>query len=219
MNQIFNLKRFGRYTWFVLSMNRWYYGILLVLFTIPATVLSLCGVVPELASILIGFVYICLNFMPNIELNKYGGLTRLMTIPSSWFEKLLFECIVRFSGILIPIGLCSIGFAYGLGSPEMFYSEVLSIGRIAMLSALAMSIFLVFNFDSSRKGKTMTGDPIVFPNWPYVFCMSFVFGNIHSLSQFIDKSQTTMIVFFTIAAIEFIAALIWYPKRRLNGLN
>ena len=219
MNQIFNIKRFLRYTRFTVSMNRWYYGVLLVLFTIPAAVLSLCGVADWLVAGLVGAATFCLSFMPNIELNKYGGLTRLMTIPSSWFEKLLFECIVRFSGILIPIGLCSIGFAYGLGSPEMFYSEVLSIGRIAMLSALAMSIFLVFNFDSSRKGKTMTGDPIVFPNWPYVFCMSFVFGNIHSLSQFIDKSQTTMIVFFAIAAIEFIAALIWYPKRRLNGLN
>lgn len=27
MNQTFNLKRFLRYTRFILSMNRWYYGI------------------------------------------------------------------------------------------------------------------------------------------------------------------------------------------------
>ena len=89
MNQTFNIKRFCRYARYIISANRWYYGVIFVFFTIPAVILTLCEVVPELIMTLIAMPFVGLNIQPNIELTKYGGLMRQMTVPASWFEKLI----------------------------------------------------------------------------------------------------------------------------------
>ena len=212
MNQIFNIKRFLRYSRYIISTNRWYYGVIFVFFTIPAVILTLCEVVPELIMTLIAMPFVGLNIQPNIELTKYGGLMRQMTVPASWFEKLIVEVFVRFSALLIPVGLCSIGFSLGLGSPEWFYSAAI-FGSGAEILMISMLSFLTINFDKYRKGKNMDDESVVGPNLIQVIFFGYIFGHPH-----VPFSQTANIVCLAIAAVAFVGALIWYPKRRLNDI-
>ena len=114
MNQIFSIKRFLRYTRFTVSMNRWYYGVLLVLFTIPATVLSLCGVADWLVAGLVGAATFCLSIVPTYDLTALTGWERQLTVPSSWLEKLIVEIVARYWVLIVPFCIHAFGCALGL---------------------------------------------------------------------------------------------------------
>ena len=91
MNQIFSIKRFLRYTRFTVSMNRWYYGIVFVLFIIPATLLVMLRVDLDdnVAMRLIGAPTIMFSIVPFVFNTKFGGLARQLAVPASWLEKFL----------------------------------------------------------------------------------------------------------------------------------
>ena len=211
MDQEFNLKRFFQYAGFTISRNRWYYGVLFVFFTIPAVVLSFCGVVPEVASVLIGFVFATLNHLPSIEwTRKISQRMQWDVVLASRTEKIVYECIVRFSGFIVPIAICCVGFAFGLGSPDKFFSDVVPMGGMALLLAVAMLFFLIWDFDVLRQVKK--GKPIVRTNLYSTFTHGFVFGMPMIFFKSIGSSIIFQIICFAIAAIAFVFAVIKYPN-------
>ena len=123
MNQTFNLKRFLRYTRFILAMNRWYYGVLLVLFTIPATVLSLCGVADWLVAGLVGAATFCLSIVPTYDLTALTGWERQLTVPSSWLEKLIVEIVARYWVLIVPFCIHAFGCALGLNGISTVFAD------------------------------------------------------------------------------------------------
>ena len=211
MDQEFNLKRFFQYAGFTISRNRWYYGILFVFFTIPAVVLSFCGVVPDVACAMIGFVFMTLNSLPSIEwTRKIGQRMQWDVVSATRTERLVYECIVRFSGFIVPIAICSIGFAFGLGSPDKFFSDVVPMGGMALLLAVAMLFFLIGNFDIRRLIKK--GKPLVITNLYLAFSQGFVVGMQPIFFKSIGSSIIFQIICFAIAAIAFVFAVIKYPN-------
>lgn len=216
MNQTFNLKRFFQYAGFTISRNRWYYGILFVFFTIPAIVLSFCEVVPEVASCMIGFVFMTLNSLPSIEwTRKIGQRIQWTDVTASRAEKLVYECIVRFSGFIVPIVICSIGFAFGLGSPDKFFSDVVPMGGVSLLLAMAMIFFLLWNLDFQR--QVNKGQPVVRTNMYLAISQGFVLGMQIWFFKSLGSSIVFQIICFAIAAIAFVFAVIKYPNQRIEN--
>lgn len=212
MNQTFNLKRFFQYAGFTISRNRWYYGVLFVGFTIPAIVLSFCEVVPEVASCMIGFVFMTLNFLPSIEwTRKISQRMQWNIILASRAEKLVYECIVRFSGFAVPIVICSIGFAFGLGSLDKFFSDVVPMGGVSLLLAMAMIFFLLWDIAAQKQDNRER------TNMYLAISQGFVFGMQIYFFKSLCSSITFQIICFAIAAIAFVFAVIKYPNQRIEN--
>lgn len=212
MNQTFNLKRFFQYAGFTISRNRWYYGVLFVGFTIPAIVLSFCELVPEVASCMIGFVFITLNFLPSIEwTRKISQRMQWNIISASRAEKLVYECIVRFSGFAVPIVICSIGFAFGLGSPDKFFSDVVPMGGVSLLLALAMIFFLLWDIAAQKQDNRER------TNMYSAISQGFILGMQIYFFKSLCSSITFQIICFAIAAIAFVFAVIKYPNQRIEN--
>lgn len=211
MNQSFNFKRFCQYARFIMAKNRWYYGILFVGFTIPAVVLSFCEVVPEVASVMIGFVFMTLNHLPSIEwTRKISQRVQWNDVLASRTEKLVYECIVRFSGIIIPIVICSIGFAFGLGSPDKFFSDVVPMGGVSLLLALAMIFFLLWDIAAHKQDNRER------TNMYSAISQGFVLGIQIWLFKSLGSSIIFQIICFAIAAISFVFAVIKYPNPQVK---
>ena len=212
MNQAFNLKRFFQYVRFTMVKNRWYYGILFVFFTIPAIVLSFCEVVPEVASCMIGFVFMTLNSLPSIEwTRKIGQRIQWTDVTASRTEKLVYECIVRFSGFIVPIVICSIGFAFGLGSPDKFFSDVVPMGGVSLLLALAMIFFLLWDIAAQKQDNRER------TNMYFAISQGFVLGMQIWFFKSLGSSIVFQIICFAIAAIAFAFAVIKYPNQRIEN--
>ena len=212
MNQAFNLKRFFQYAGFTISRNRWYYGVLFVVFTIPAIVLSFCEVVPEVASCMIGFVFMTLNSLPSIEwTRKIGQRIQWNIISASRTEKLVYECIVRFSGFAVPIVICSIGFAFGLGSPDKFFSDVVPMGGVSLLLAMAMIFFLLWDIAAQKQDNRER------TNMYRAISQGFIVGLQIYFFKSLCSSITFQIICFAIAAIAFVFAVIKYPNQQIEN--
>ena len=212
MNQAFNLKRFFQYARFTMVKNRWYYGILFVFFTIPAIVLSFCEVVPEVASCMIGFVFMTLNHLPSIEwTRKIGQRIQWTDVTASRAEKLVYECIVRFSGFIVPIVICSIGFAFGLGSPDKFFSDVVPMGGVSLLLAMAMIFFLLWDIAAQKQDNRER------TNMYLAISQGFVLGMQIWFFKSLGSSIVFQIICFAIAAIAFAFAVINYPNQRIEN--
>lgn len=212
MNQAFNLKRFLQYARFTMVKNRWYYGILFVIFTIPAIVLSFCEVMPEVASCMIGFVFMTLNHLPSIEwTRKIGQRIQWTDVTASRTEKLVYECIVRFSGFIVPIVICSIGFAFGLGSPDKFFSDVVPMGGVSLLLAMAMIFFLLWDIAAQKQDNRER------TNMYLAISQGFVLGMQIWFFKSLGSSIVFQIICFAIAAIAFAFAVINYPNQRIEN--
>ncbi len=194
-----------------MAKNRWYYGILFVGFTIPAVVLSFCEVVPEVASVMIGFVFMTLNHLPSIEwTRKISQRVQWNDVLASRTEKLVYECIVRFSGIIIPIVICSIGFAFGLGSPDKFFSDVVPMGGVSLLLALAMIFFLLWDIAAQKQDNRER------TNMYSAISQGFVLGIQIWFFKSLGSSIIFQIICFAIAAISFVFAVIKYPNPQVK---
>ena len=194
-----------------MAKNRWYYGILFVGFTIPAVVLSFCEVVPEVASVMIGFVFMTLNHLPSIEwTKKISQRVQWNDVLASRTEKLVYECIVRFSGIIIPIVICSIGFAFGLGSPDKFFSDVVPMGGVSLLLALAMIFFLLWDIAAQKQDNRER------TNMYSAISQGFVLGIQIWFFKSLGSSIIFQIICFAIAAISFVFAVIKYPNPQVK---
>ncbi len=216
MNQTFNLKRFLRYTRFVLSMNRWYYGIVLVFFTIPATVLSLCGVVDWLVGGLVAWSAVTINSAPFADVAKFGGRARLLTIPASWLEKLVLEYTVRFLPIVVPFGLHAAGCAIGLNSVSGYWADGFDKGRIVEMLFWLSYMMLFLSLDS---GKIRTNPFFGTKQIPTSWFLSIDFGFMAFLATISTEPFYRMLgapIALTFSALAFLVSLVFYRRRRVK---
>lgn len=216
MNQTFNLKRFLRYTRFIVSMNRWYYGIALVFFTIPATVLSLCGVVDWLVGGLVAWSAVTINSAPFADVAKFGGRARLLTIPASWLEKLVLEYTVRFLPIVIPFGLHAAGCAIGLNSVSGYLADGFDKGRIVEMLFWMSYVMLFLSLDSGKiRTNPFFGTKQISTSW----FLSIDFGFMAFLATISTEPFYRMLgapIALTFSALAFLVSLVFYRRRRVK---
>lgn len=216
MNQTFNLKRFLRYTRFILSMNRWYYGIVLVLFTIPATVLSLCGVVDWLVGGLVAWSAVTINSAPFADVAKFGGRARLLVIPASWLEKLVLEYTVRFLPIVVPFGLHAAGCAIGLNSVSGYWADGFDKGRIVEMLFWMSYMMLFLSLDSGKiRTNPFFGTKQISTSW----FLSIDFGFMAFLATISTEPFYRMLgapIALTFSALAFLVSLVFYRRRRVK---
>lgn len=216
MNQTFNLKRFLRYTRFVLSMNRWYYGIVIVLFTIPATVLSLCGVVDWLVGGLVAWSAVTINMAPFADVAKFGGRARLLTIPASWLEKLVLEYTVRFLPIVVPFGLHAAGCAFGLNSVSGYLADGFDKERIVEMLFWMSYVMLFLSLDSGKiRTNPFFGTKQISTSW----FLSIDFGFMAFLATISTEPFYRMLgapIALTFSALAFLVSLVFYRRRRVK---
>lgn len=216
MNQTFNPKRFLRYTRFILSMNRWYYGIALVFFTIPATVLSLCGVADWLVAGLVGWSAVTINMAPFADLAKFGGRARLLTIPASWLEKLVLEYTVRFLPIVVPFGLHAAGCAIGLNRVSGYLADGFDVARLLEI-IFWMAYMNLLSFDSGKlRTNPILGTKQISTSWflsIYFGFMVFLFM-LNPTPPFYDMLGAPILLIFS--ALAIMATLVFYRRRRVK---
>lgn len=208
MNQTFCIKRFCRYAWFILSMNRWYYGILFVACVLPASLLPFCGLEPNLArysNFLIIISLFLLSILPTIEWSKKSGFSRMVEIPASWLEKLIVEVAVRFSPLAIPLAVRTIG------ADNLVFAGGFSPTTILMMLLVTTYVFFDHSFD---RGKMQYFFGIEYgATTPIAMCGFLVCGLI-SLLQPTKISPVEIFVWLLICAALFAGAAILYPKRQ-----
>lgn len=216
MNQTFNINRFGRYARYILSMNRWYYGILLVVCVLPATVLSLYG-----QSQIVHALTFCpttmLMILPNIELSKFGGLRRQIGIPASWLEKLIVEIVVRYAPLAAPFGIHAVAVAFGKNGLMKYFADGFEIQSVAFLLCLITLMFLVYLFDNGQKHKNSLGKDMISTNLFMAVYFGVMWGvlamNEHGLMMDI-KLRIAIIIMLISSLALFVTAVVFYRKRK-----
>ena len=215
MNQTFNLKRFLRYTRFTVSMNRWYYGVLLVLFTIPATVLSLCRVAEWLVAGLVGAATFCLSIVPTYDLTVLTGWERQLTVPSSWLEKLIVEIVARYWVLIVPFCIHAFGCALGLNGISTVFADGFSVETFAIVLLWTPLYFWIYMFHKGRQRNPITGNMnSVTPLYAMPMVGSVGFLLMLSWVPLYKESQLANSISLLLGAAFFVAAISMYPKKR-----
>ena len=215
MNQTFNIKRFLHYTRFVLSMNRWYYGVLLVLFTIPATVLSLYGVADWLVAGLVGAATFCLSIVPTYDLTALTGWERQLTVPSSWLEKLIVEIVARYWVLIVPFCIHAFGCALGLNGISTVFADGFSVETFAIVLLWTSLYFWIYMFHKGRQRNPITGNMnSVTPLYAMPMVGSVGFLLMLSWVPLYKESPLANSISLLLGAVFFVAAIITYPKKR-----
>ena len=208
MNQTFNIKRFCRYAWFILSMNRWYYGILFVACVLPASLLPFCGLEPNLArysNFLVIIPLFLLSILPTIEWSKKSGFSRMVEIPASWLEKLIVEVAVRFSPLAIPLAVRAIG------ADNLTFAGGFPPTTILMMLLVTTYVFFDHSFD---RGKMQYFFGIEYGATTPIAMCGFLVCGFTSMQQPTQISPIEICVWLLICAALFAGAAILYPKRQ-----
>lgn len=102
MNQTFNLKRFLRYTVSYLRVNKWYLPIMVVLFMVPTTVLSVLPTPePDGVRFLLAIGVIAVAFRTNLP----DSSMRHLVAESSVVEKFVSETAIKIAYAGIPFAV------------------------------------------------------------------------------------------------------------------
>lgn len=215
MNQTFNIKRFLRYTRYIISANRWYYGVWLVFFTIPATVLSLCRVTDWLVAGLVGAATFCLSIVPTYELTKLSGWERQLTVPASWFEKLIVEIAARYWVLIVPFCIHAIGYAFGFNGISSVFADGFSVETFAIVLVCTTLYFWIYMFYKGRQRNPITGN-IISATPLYTIPLGVFVGFFLMLSwvHLYKESPMANSISLLLSAVFFMAAIITYPKKR-----
>ena len=215
MNQIFNIKRFARYTRYILSMNRWYYGALLVLCVLPASVLSVCGQ----ANFARGLLYfsVMLTFaLPSID-NVYvrGHKIRETAIPVSWLEKLIIEVFIRHWTLVVPFTIHAVAVAIGINELTCYFADGFEISKIlflliltngGLISCLAADNSWFWRGFNREEGK----EKLSFYASVWVAICAAILGILD------DNSNSTIptTISLTIIIAFFVTTVVFYRKRK-----
>ena len=102
MNQTFNIKRFGRYAASYLIVNKWYLLIMVALFMVPATVLSVLSTPePDGVRFLLAFGAIAVAMRSNLPESSM----RHLVAESSVVEKFVTEAVIKIAYAGIPFAV------------------------------------------------------------------------------------------------------------------
>ena len=215
MNQIFNIKRFLRYSRYIISANRWYYGVLLVFFTIPATVLSLCRVTDWLVAGLVGAATFCLSIVPTYELTKLSGWERQLTVPASWFEKLIVEIVARYWVLIVPFCIHAVGYAFGFNGISSVFADGFSVETFAIVLLWTSLYFWIYMFHKGRQRNPITGNMnSVTPLYAIPLVGSIGMSLMLSWVPLYKESPMANSISLLLSVVFFMAAIITYPKKR-----
>ena len=215
MNQTFNIKRFGRYTRFILLLNRWYYGVLLVLCVIPTAVLSILGQA-DFARGLLFFPIVFTIFFPSVDNSYKNGYTsRELRLPASWFEKLIITLALHHWVLVLPFCIHAAAVAFGANGLTSYFADGFEIESVleslmlinyGMLAILASDSSWVWNgwdlFDSKGSGKEKR---MVFVALYFAFLIGYI--QTHG-TPFIPTYVSLPII-----TIMFATTLVFYRKR------
>ena len=102
MNQTFNIKRFGRYAASYLIVNKWYLLIMVALFMVPATVLSVLSTPePDGVRFLLALGAIAVAMRSNLPESSM----RHLVAESSVVEKFVTEAVIKIAYAGIPFAV------------------------------------------------------------------------------------------------------------------
>ena len=102
MNQTFNIKRFGRYAASYLMVNKWYLLIMVALFMVPATVLSVLSIPePDGVRFLLALGVMAVAMRSNLP----GCPMRHLVAESSVVEKFVTETVIKIAYAGIPFAV------------------------------------------------------------------------------------------------------------------
>ena len=102
MNQTFNIKRFGRYAASYLMVNKWYLLIMVALFMVPATVLSVLSTPePDGVRFLLAFGVVAVACRSNLP----DSSMRHLVAESSVVEKFVTETVIKIAYAGIPFAV------------------------------------------------------------------------------------------------------------------
>ena len=102
MNQTFNIKRFGRYAASYLMVNKWYLLIMVALFMVPATVLSVLSTPePDGVRFLLALGAIAVAMRSNLPESSM----RHLVAESSVVEKFVTEAVIKIAYAGIPFAV------------------------------------------------------------------------------------------------------------------
>ena len=215
MNQIFNIRRFLRYTRYIISANRWYYGVLLVFFTIPATMLSLCRVTDWLVAGLVGAATFCLSIVPTYELTKLSGWERQLIVPASWFEKLIVEIAARYWVLIVPFCIHAIGCAFGFNGISSVFADGFSVETFAIVLLWTSLYFWIYMFHKGRQRNPITGNMnSATPLYAIPLVGSIGMSLMLSWVPLYKESPMANSISLLLSVVFFMAAIITYPKKR-----
>ena len=196
-------------------MNRWYYGVLLVLFTIPATVLSLYGVADWLVAGLVGAATFCLSIVPTYDLTALTGWERQLTVPSSWLEKLIVEIVARYWVLIVPFCIHAFGCALGLNGISTVFADGFSVETFAIVLLWTSLYFWIYMFHKGRQRNPITGNMnSVTPLYAMPMVGSVGFLLMLSWVPLYKESPLANSISLLLGAVFFVAAIITYPKKR-----
>ena len=218
MNQTFNIKRFGRYTRYILSMNRWYYGILLVLCVAAAL---FAGYYASDAAGLLYIVPIVVSFTPTIDYTMLAAQHgREIAVPASWLEKILFDYTTRIWPIIVEFCVHAACVAFSVNGATAYFADGFKVTNIAIfLLWVSLWMFFLYCFYAEsnwRKNDQISQSKIAFCWWfAFVFNLGFNFGftGFKLLNKHVPYSPLTVTILFTAAFVLFVVSVFLFRKR------
>ena len=221
MNQIFNIKRFLRYTRFIISANRWYYGVLLVLCIVAALFPGFY------ASGSVGLLYIIplvAATAPTIDspilASQHG---REISIPASWLEKIIIDYATRLWLFVIEFGVHAVCVALGANRATSYFADGFQFANIAfflLYVSLWMFIMYCFYAEKNWRGKgQISQSRLAFTWWGAIifnFAFNFGFNGYNCYNHFAPHSSTTIAIMLVVALVLFVTAAILFRKRNGN---
>ena len=133
MNQTFNIKRFGRYAASYLMVNKWYLLIMVALFMIPATVLSVLSIPePDGVRFLLALGVMAVAMRSNLP----GCPMRHLVAESSVVEKFVTETAIKIAYAGIP-------FAVHAVLAKQFFTDGFEVDYLILLWIIIWSVTIL----------------------------------------------------------------------------
>lgn len=133
MNQTFNIKRFGRYAASYLIVNKWYLLIMVALFMVPATVLSVLSTPePDGVRFLLALGAIAIAMLSNLPESSM----RHLVAESSVVEKFVTETAIKIAYAGIP-------FAVHAVLAKQFFTDGFEVDYLILLWIIIWSVTIL----------------------------------------------------------------------------
>ena len=133
MNQTFNIKRFGRYAASYLIVNKWYLLIMVALFMVPATVLSVLSTPePDGVRFLLALGAIAVAMRSNLPESSM----RHLVAESSVVEKFVTEAVIKIAYAGIP-------FAVHAVLAKQFFTDGFEVDYLILLWIIIWSVTIL----------------------------------------------------------------------------
>lgn len=133
MNQTFSIKRFGRYAASYLMVNKWYLLIMVALFMVPATVMSVLSTPePDGVRFLLALGAITVAMRSNLP----DSSMRHLVAESSVVEKFVTEAVIKIAYAGIPFAVHSV-------LAKQFFTDGFEVDYLILLWIIIWSVTIL----------------------------------------------------------------------------